>query len=639
MSLFDKLKDTKFKSLKFGNDSFGGGDSLEPFIQKPIRDDNPIGAQSNLRDVATENKNRISKLLDTSRGAKFITTQKGLQLSNTRLESTGINKKTRITPLMFYTKENTLTQIGENPETGTHFDRFGITPFMDDSLKYSSIVTKNNTAGNSSLNRLDTLRRTLQVGVLKQTAVDNFKTNFRNTLGSIASGLNSVTGFANTVGSIFGLGSSPFLNNLNNKVNQITKIASPYLSPVIDQYLGGPNTVNGVGYTTIRRFDYTSDPDKTSKILGLGKNQLNIPRNLIDGTGNEIERSKLGASLKYNLKVKDVYFVNNRKKINNSVYDIKPTTSDYRDFQDIIDKNKKTTSANQSYYGVPKVIDGNPKFTFVKATRPVESISNFNRYADAFKYFGKEGKFKNYDRNDSEIMSILFKLIDPFNGGILDRIIFSAYISDFKMNTDSTWNDISYIGRSENLYVYSKFKRTASFNFQIPCFNPIELREKHRALGALESSLAGKYNDNKLGGIITYLYLGSYIKGEPGIINSISYSIPNDSSWDIDEKLAHYINVSVNFTLIHNQLPTFNESGGFFNTSIKNGANGMISSKNAYKSTGDNETPPKSSEITQNLTVDLNPKLSPSTTIASLASLAPQQIKTGLADRLTNIIK
>ena len=79
MSLFDKLKDTKFKSLKFGNDSFGGGDSLEPFIQKPIRDDNPIGAQSNLRDVATENKNRISKLLDTSRGAKFITTQKGLR--------------------------------------------------------------------------------------------------------------------------------------------------------------------------------------------------------------------------------------------------------------------------------------------------------------------------------------------------------------------------------------------------------------------------------------------------------------------------------------------------------------------------------------------------------------------------------
>jgi hypothetical protein len=586
MSLFDKLKDTKFKSLKFGNDSFGGGDSLEPFIQKPIRDDNPIGTQSNLRDVATENKNRISKLLDTSRGAKFITTQKGLQLSNSRLEATGINKKTRITPLMFYTKENTLAQIGENPETGTHFDRFGITPFMDDNLKYSSIVTKNNTAGNSSSNRLDTLRRTLQVGVLKQTAVDNFKTNFKNTLGSIASGLNSITGFANTVGSIFGLGSSPFLNNLNNKVNQITKIASPYLSPVIDQYLGGPNTVNGVGYTTIRRFDYTNDLDKIEKIKFLGKTQLNTPRSLLTDKQKVVTNLFNKSGGKAQMGLENIF----ASSINNSVYNIKPDTQGGKDFKDIIDKNKKTTSAPQSYYGTPKITDGSPKFNFVKAIRPVQSIK-LNRGDDTFKYFGEDGKFKNYDRNDSEIMSILFKLINPFDGGILDRIIFSAYISDFKINADSTWNDISYIGRSENLYVYSKFKRTASFNFQIPCFNPIELREKHRALGALESSLAGKYDNNKLGGIITYLYLGSYIKGEPGIINNISYSIPNDSSWDIDEKLAHYINVSVNFTLIHNQLPTFEKEGGFFNKSIKKGVNnGFINSQKAYDTTGDNAT-------------------------------------------------
>ena len=35
MSLFDKLKDTKFKSLKFGNDKPGGGTGPEPIIQKP----------------------------------------------------------------------------------------------------------------------------------------------------------------------------------------------------------------------------------------------------------------------------------------------------------------------------------------------------------------------------------------------------------------------------------------------------------------------------------------------------------------------------------------------------------------------------------------------------------------------------
>ena len=176
-------------------------------------------------------------------------------------------------------------------------------------------------------------------------------------------------------------------------------------------------------------------------------------------------------------------------------------------------------------------------------------------------------------------MSVVFQLINPFDGENLHRIVFSAYINGFKINSDATWNDISYIGRSENLYVYSKYKRTASFNLQIPCFNIIELREKHRALGALESSLAGMYGPkptkdnppgNKLGGILTKLYLGNYLRGEVGIINNISYDIPNDSSWDLEEQLAHNINVSINFTIIHNALPTFNKDGGFL-THIKEG--------------------------------------------------------------------
>jgi hypothetical protein len=117
------------------------------------------------------------------------------------------------------------------------------------------------------------------------------------------------------------------------------------------------------------------------------------------------------------------------------------------------------------------------------------------------------------------------------------------------------------------------------------------LREKHRALGALESSLAGRYNEgNKLGGILTRLYLGKYLYGEVGIINSISYDIPNDSSWDLDEQLAHNINVSINFTVIHNALPTYKSEGGLFNPgdkiNIKNGADGFISSAQALNKTG-----------------------------------------------------
>jgi hypothetical protein len=185
-------------------------------------------------------------------------------------------------------------------------------------------------------------------------------------------------------------------------------------------------------------------------------------------------------------------------------------------------------------------------------------------------------------------MSVVFQLINPFTAQNLHRIIFPAYINGFKVSSDATWGDVNYVGRSESFYVFNKFKRSVSFGLQIPCFNPVELREKHRALGALESSLAGSYNGNRLGGILTKLYLGNYLRGEIGIINSLSYDIPNDSSWDLDDKLAHNINVSVNFTVIHNELPTYVKEGGFFNKNIKNAANYFISTEQALNNTGAN---------------------------------------------------
>jgi hypothetical protein len=88
MSLFDKLKDTKLKSLKFGSDKPGGGTSLEPVIQKPILDNNLVGQERSFNDVAEENRARIAKILkSTPRGTKFVRNQTGLQISNAHLEA------------------------------------------------------------------------------------------------------------------------------------------------------------------------------------------------------------------------------------------------------------------------------------------------------------------------------------------------------------------------------------------------------------------------------------------------------------------------------------------------------------------------------------------------------------------------
>ena len=153
-----------------------------------------------------------------------------------------------------------------------------------------------------------------------------------------------------------------------------------------------------------------------------------------------------------------------------------------------------------------------------------------------------------------------------------ETFAFSAYMKGFKDNFDATWNEYNYVGRAESFYTYNKFKRNVSFNLDIPCFNKIQLFEKHRALGQLASTTAGSYNNKGImGGVVLKVKIGNYLDDEYAILNNISYDIPDDSSWDIDEGLAMYLKVSISLTIIHGKkLPQYevgndnNSKTGFF---------------------------------------------------------------------------
>jgi hypothetical protein len=193
-----------------------------------------------------------------------------------------------------------------------------------------------------------------------------------------------------------------------------------------------------------------------------------------------------------------------------------------------------------------------------------------NKNTKDFKYHGKS--LDNIDsRNDSNILSVIFRIVDPFtpnpgDDSKLDDIVFSAYLSGFKDNFDATWNEYNYVGRSESFYTYGKFKRNVNFNLDIPCFNRTELQLKHRALGQLASTTAGAYNGNNLlGGVLIKLYIGKYVYGQYGILNNLSYEIPQDASWDVNERLAMTIKTSFSFTIVQANLPQYKNGEGFFN--------------------------------------------------------------------------
>jgi hypothetical protein len=666
--LFDRLGETQFTSLKFSGarDGFKRQIDDEPLIVKPLPNDpyvdaGYIGIPPKEKDAASENKERIKRFFATPRGKAFINKQIGLQLSNTRLESVqglsfnvgqininpglitdainigrdiinnGFNQnntlsaislikrpvsRQTISPLQTYNPQNTLDQIGSDPNSGwNHYDRFGANNILSDNDKYLNIVIQNNDTVESKNNRLVILNKSLGTGLESEKALSklantltkasNFVKKYTNKVNSYFNqglGLANSLGLQNnkTVSNITGTISNS-LNLLNNNLAIADKFVSPIINDVIDQYEGGPGSINGIGPTIIKRYDNTSGKLKLPTILGAASTSLNKMRNLLEGN-DEIATNtsptritkQYGEDTGVDLleSINDGVVALTKREISNKVYDHGLTPS----YETI-----RTTNIPPIRKSVGNVSFENNKYTYNTIKENPEEIKIEKSKKSRYKYFGRTGKFTNFDRfipkTDTEketynnsVNRVVFTPINPFTGNpfftvnekneAIDgsgRLYFDAYISNFKDNYSPTWNDINYIGRSETFHVFTKFVRDVSFTLQIPCFDPTQLRDRHQALSSLASVNAGFYSgdsplgntgNQKMGGVITYLRLGNYfgsaansIQGEPGIITNFSITIPNDSSWDIDQQLAHYLTVDVGFKVIHNALPQHSPNG------------------------------------------------------------------------------
>jgi hypothetical protein len=202
---------------------------------------------------------------------------------------------------------------------------------------------------------------------------------------------------------------------------------------------------------------------------------------------------------------------------------------------------------------------GNDLISRGKTSKAFYDYNIKNTISSYVKGNGKMAKTGIYGRDDSSILSVEFSQINPFSGEINTSQSFSGYINGYSENYSSNWNDIKYNGRAEFLYNFVSYKKTASFNLQIPIFRAEDLEPTHKRLKELQSGLAGKYNNSRLGGIITKIKLGYYLADQYCIINSINIKIPDEASWDWGIGTLAYstlLDASFNITVIDDKIPT-----------------------------------------------------------------------------------
>jgi hypothetical protein len=170
----------------------------------------------------------------------------------------------------------------------------------------------------------------------------------------------------------------------------------------------------------------------------------------------------------------------------------------------------------------------------------------------------------NPDKNINDLVKFRIQAIDGDNPKKSNWMIFRAYLTQFSDSVDATWNDVKYAGRGDRFYVYDGFTRKINIGFKVAALSDIEMKPMYQKLNYLMGNLMPDYNDTLMRGPLIKMTVGNWIDGQVGILNSLSYTIPQDSPWEIGlgDKyliLPHIVEVSMTFTPIGSQTQGINK--------------------------------------------------------------------------------
>jgi hypothetical protein len=415
-------------------------------------------------------KERIKKFMkDPSRGKIFLDKQIGLQFSNPKTETgksfqvapasnilPGLIENTRIYNNGF----NTLEQVGF-AGTGFHVPRAGISPFDYASKYYKDIV------GAQSLldaERVVDVNRLLILRTLK-------------------------------------LSTTPSRSIVN--INQVNNLGISLNRQLLFSYLGGPESVYGIGATTIKRIEDTSRASKINTTFSM--------------TYDNIMEQKL-----------------------NRVAEGKKSTfiQDYR-------TPNVSTSSREDFYNLT-----------------VKGRADQMNTLKSFLFSNNNAPWEYESKESSDIIKFVFEAIENNNPSDSWAIFFRAYLAGFSDNHQASISAFKYIGRGEDFYTYQGVSRTIGFSFKIAVGSEQEQKPLYTKLNHLISQVYPDYSDTYgiMRAPIIRLTIGDYLYRVAGMLENVNITVDDNAPWEIAsnddlKQLPHVVNVQCSFKPIQDFLP------------------------------------------------------------------------------------
>ena len=599
MGLLIKLQDgdTAFKSLKFGNDRPGGGDSGQPYIKTPIdKPDTPAlnsdfllrgGISAPLN--AAEDVARLSKYFfdfKNPSGLLFTAKQNLLSRTGTKTEaSKGIGYAGGLINEGIYTPLSTIAEAGV-VAFGGHLNKQGLDPtglLPGLSIKkYQDVISKQSIENFKENNRLVKLTNNI---------IENKSSGFNFIPGYFLNKGESLISYGGGAGSTLGIGTTNIPFATDNTGAPI-KTLFPSFNPKTYQAEGKPS--DGIESDKFQipikateayiylspNADVTSIEKSGQYLTKDGRNSyqynfnssvyqsgslkpINDLTSYLIGSPRQPETSlfilPINASSKYN-KLQTQISGSNKVQFEDLIqYDL--TSDGKNSYQESHDNNvynsgsltprtdiKEYNTLNQAKINSLSSTRRTTVYT-APASRTKEKIPNIEIL---------------YDSNQPDSIDLIhfrIGIINPQNPSITKYMNFRSFIDNFSDSYTAEWDAQKYMGRAESFYKYNGFGREISIGFTIAVQSKAEMTIIYNKLNYLASSLAPTYtSQGYMAGNLSKITVGTYIYEQYGIIKSLSYDIPDESPWEIiSDELPMIIKATMAFTPIHNFRPEVGE--------------------------------------------------------------------------------
>ena len=531
---------TDLKSLRFGKDRPEGGSSQQPYVKTaiPPQDEGyaeamnilgtPIGTGTDAlirggissAEHVAKDLERIGKwFFDTTspRGLQFVANQGILSEISVRTQASQGAKPNQ----GFYSPLQTLYQIGTN-NVGGHSNRF-LKGLINPLKQTRGYLDSTGTPGAS-------------------TVTPNFVQNV--IIGGIETGEN------NRLVLLAG-------SKITNSISASPSTGISLLPSQLMEYQGGPNSILGAGKTNI-----LFATDNVGAPLRTGINNEKIkPYVIID---SPLINSNIPIGGKENIKLNSTNIDDFRKaglkdQKSSIIMGLAPnynTSSPGINYTIEGKSDSRIRMKSPSQRG--NIID----YTFGKTDsqgNPIGAVDLIN----AQPIYRSSAVKSDSEIAKNDLVKFRIAAIDTNDPNKKEFIHFRAFINNFTDNYQGNWNAVSYMGRGEDFYRYSKFARNINIDFTIAAQSKPEIMEQYRKLNFLVSNTFPDYTTKGyMAGPLMTLTLGGWCYELPGFFNSINLDIPQESSWEIGidtkgdydrsvKEMPHICNVSMQFTPIH----------------------------------------------------------------------------------------